>query len=380
MNGYQVMKIKKKNRKKVILMAVGSSGGHIYPALAVAEQLEADSNKFFDSSFDSLEIHFVYSGSSLGKKIFSYVKYPVHTISIGGLAKGQSFWTKVKTLLQIPKAFVLSFFLIRKIKAQVVFGTGGAVTGPVLMTAFLMGKKLALWEGNALIGLANQYLSLFVSKVFTPFSDVLGLDKKKQTVCAYPLRKKSLSSKQKESFDFLDSKNHFKVLILGGSQGSFFLNQVVSEVVQEEEWREGIFIYHQTGEKSYSLIKEKYKSLKNVSAFSFSLNIEEYYKKVDLVFSRAGSGSIWEVASHKKALVLIPLTHSAGGHQLENAIALRSKNCVEMIEEKDFNSETFKQKLVELKNNIQRREQLAFSLKEACLEDGAGQIAHWILS
>ena len=378
------------SQKKTILMAVGSSGGHIYPAVAVAERLEE-----FSPIDNKPDIHFVHSGSLLGKKTLSSLKYPSHEISIGGLAKGQSFFQKMKTLLQIPRAFIQSLRLIKKLKVQIILGTGGSVTGPVLMTGVLMNCKTAFWEGNAVMGLTNKWLSPFVSCIFTVFPRPEGVPQKKQILCSYPLRKRICNFNEKPSNkeDLLRSisyntdnssleskKKLFKVLILGGSQGSFFLNQIVSQAVEEENWRKNIFIYHQTGKKSFNLIREKYKSSKGIEAFSFSLSIEEYYKKCDLIFSRAGSGAIWEIASYGKALILIPLTYSAGGHQLKNALELSSKNCVEMIREKDFNVTAFKNKLIQLKQDKQKRDQLAKNLKTAHQGNGAKKIADWILS
>ena len=409
-------------------MAVGSSGGHIYPAIAIAENLEEQLQKlqvlYLKNTNspqyqlkklqqrsklkpkNSVEIHFVHSGSSLGKNILNSFPYPSHEISIGGgLAKGQNFWKKIKTLLLIPKAFLQTFFLIKKLKAEVVLGTGGAITGPVLLMACLMRKKTAIWEGNALMGLANKWLSPFVSCIFTVFPLPSRLSQKKQILCAYPLRPSLYKTNSQEAFSnhkipkvsqtsgdigpipgipsnhkTLKEKYLFKVLILGGSQGSVFLNQVVSEAVQEELWRKNIFIYHQTGEKHFPQLKEKYKSLKNLKPFPFSLKIEEYYKKCDLIFSRAGSGAIWEAAFYKKALVLIPLTSSAGGHQLQNASKLCSQNCVEMILEKDFNGESFKEKLLQLKKNKEKREEMAQSLYKSCTGEGGRQIADWLFS
>lgn len=372
-----VLRRKEMENKKSILLAVGSSGGHIYPALAIAEKIQEK----VSSKKDSPEIHFVCSRSSVGKKWLSSIPYPVHEISIGGLAKGQSFFKKIKTLFQLPKAFVQSVLLIKKQKAQVIFGTGGAVTGPLLMAGFFMFRKTGIWEGNAVMGLANRWLTPFVSVVFTVFPQVKGLSSRKQIPGSYPLRKKILAEKtnllKKEEGS---QEGKFKVLILGGSQGSVLINQVVCSALQEEAWRKGIFIYHQTGDKSIDLVREKYQSLKDVEAFDFSLNIEEYYKKSDLIFSRAGSGAIWETACYEKPLVLIPLTYSAGGHQLQNALKLSSENCVEMIKESDFNEESFKKKVLQLKDNKERRRELAQSLKKNHSYDGAEKIAHWILS
>ena len=358
------------NNKKTVLMAVGSSGGHIFPAFAIAEQLEERFSKQL-SKDSSLEIHFVHSGSKLGSELLSSSSYPLHSISIGGLAVGQSFVRKIKTLLQLPIAFFKSALLIKKIKPAVILGTGGSLTFPVLMAGFFMRKKIAIWEGNTSLGLANKVLVTFVSQVFTVFPQVKGLSRKKQIWSAYPLRKQiqqiqnrgnlklGLESSNKNNFNpepipessnkdnfnlelspessnknNLNTTNKFKVLVLGGSQGSVFLNQSVSQALEELDWRKDIFIYHQTGDKSFKEFSQKYKSVEGAFAFAFSKDIQSYYQDCDLIFSRAGSGSVAEMAYCEKAVVLIPLTYSAGGHQLQNANWLLSQNCIQMIQEK----------------------------------------------
>ena len=424
-------------------MAVGSSGGHIYPALAIAEQLEemaaSKTQNSSQKNLSPLQIHFVHSGSHLAKKILAPLPYPVHILPLGGLAKGQNFLRKITTIFQLPGAFIRSFLLIKKLKAQVVFGTGGAVTGPVLLMACLMRKKTAIWEGNSSLGLANKILSIFVPKIFTVFKNVKTT--KKQILCGYPLRRNITQNRShlQNSSQKLNpnnqphlqnspqnqnpnnqphlqdssqkptpnnqphlqnslAQNHnqrhtkqatnqksdfnkpFKVLILGGSQGSVFLNQVVSEALTEQDtsWRQNIVFYHQTGLTSFTKMKNKYQALVGVKAFSFSYNIQEYYKNCDVLFSRAGSGAIWEIALYGKSLVLVPLTHSAGGHQLNNAKTLAHKNYAHLILEKHFTPQTFKNKILQLKNNPQQRENLALRLKQASKGDGAKKIARWI--
>ena len=313
--------------KKVILMAVSSSGGHIYPAVAMAEKLIAG---FSEEERKFLEVHFVYPSVPLAEEILSSNPYPRHPLSLGGMAKGQKLFRKLKTLFQLPLAFFKSFLLIWKIKPDLILGTGGSVTVPLLTAGFLLRKKQAIWEGNTQMGLANKFLSVFTKPVFTAFPNVTGLNSKKQIWSAYPLRKSlSQSSKSRESFDQnvkanqnfivgsnlhsnpkqsektnkrtnsnvkltsdqiiqpLDvsfqanfSQEKFKVLILGGSQGSVFFNQVVSQAIEQEDWRKDIFIYHQTGERSFEWVNKKYQALKKVLAFPFTKNIRTYYQKL----------------------------------------------------------------------------------------------------
>ena len=383
--------------KKTILMAVGSSGGHIFPAFAVSERLEEFFCKQFPNSL--LEIHFVHSGSQLGNKLLSSSSHPVHKISIGGLAVGQSVLRKIKTLFQLPIAFFKAVLLIRKIKADIIFGTGGSVTFPILTAGFLMRKKIAIWEGNTSLGLANKALAPFASQVFTVFPQVKGLSHKKQIWSAYPLRKQiqksspNRHSHESENLPQIDRHSHesgnlsqtekksqsdkFKVLVLGGSQGSVFLNQAVSQALEETDWRRDIFIYHQTGDKSFEELNKKYKSFKGVLVFAFSKDIQKYYQDCDLIFSRAGSGSMAEIAYFEKALVLIPLTYSAAGHQLQNANWLSAQNCAQMIKEKDFNAETFKKKILNLKQDKLKRKEMSKNLKKAY--QAKDKISPWIL-
>ena len=402
-------------------MAVGSSGGHIYPAFAIVELLtELFVKKLSKDSL--LEIHFVHSGSQLGCQLLSTSAYPIHTISIGGLAVGQGFLKKTKTLFQLPIAFLKSLVLIRQIKADVIFGTGGSLTAPVLIAGFLMRRKIAIWEGNTSLGLANKVLAPFVSQIFTVFPQVKGLSPAKQIWSAYPLRKQIQNSQTQDKRDQSDLslvdvldiarpfhpvhpshttrhsresgnlsvteenskkqelklKNKFKVLVLGGSQGSVFLNQAVSQALEESDWRKDIFMYHQTGDRSFKELSQKYESVEGIFAFPFSNSIQDYYKECDLIFSRAGSGAIAEIACFGKAVVLIPLTYSAGGHQLQNANWLVSQNCTQMIHEKDFNVEAFKNKILELKQNSAKRGQLAQNLQN--IYQAEDKIASWLLS
>ena len=369
-------------KKKVILMSVSSSGGHIYPALALAEKL---------SHHLDLEIHFVYPPTSLTKKILSDSPYPCHPLSLGGMAKGQRGIQKIKTLFQLPFAFFKALFLIQKIKADLILGTGGSVTVPVLTAGFLLRKKRAIWEGNTQLGLANKFLSLFTQPVFTAFPHVEALNTKKQVWSAYPLRSsfKQTQDSPRDSNSLSDTKsmqNHskggafpkgkFKVFILGGSQGSVFFNQVVSEALEQKDWRKDLWIYHQTGESSFDELSKKYESLNNVSVFPFTHKIKDYYKYCDLIVARAGAGSIWESAYFSKSLVLIPLTYSAGGHQLKNASRLFKSASVDLILEKDFNSLSFKEKVLELKQNPNKRKQLGYNLNQQ--QNKEDKILEWI--
>lgn len=355
-------------KPKKVLMAVGSSGGHIFPAVAVAEALKQLSPES--------KVSFVHSGSATGKKVFSSLSLTSHEIPLGGLAQGQSLKTRLKTLLQLPLAFVRAFLLIKKQNFEVVLGTGGAVTGVVLLTARLMGRPTALWEGNAVCGLANRLLLPFISTVFTVFEKVPSVPKKKQILSGYPLRKSFVA----ETVIQKEPEEKFRVLILGGSQGSMALNQTVSlAICEDDKWREGISFFHQTGERDFTKRQKEYYGIKDIECFKFHPNIRKYYELCHVIFSRAGSGVIAEVSALGRPLVLIPLSHSAGGHQIKNALSLYEKGQTEFIHEKDFTREKFRALVLELKNNKEKRESLSQEIRKNHKPDGALTIARWLL-
>ncbi|MCY4513177.1 MAG: glycosyltransferase, partial [Bdellovibrionales bacterium] len=285
---------------KNVVITAGKTGGHAFPALAVAEALL--------KLRPDLKIHVIHTGSPLEKEVFSREGWITYTLSPLVLAGGVSFISRLKTFLFLPLIFIRIFFLMIRIWPLAVFGTGGSISAPVLFSAFLFGRRRAAWEGNAVSGLANRYLASFLPVVFTVFPKVLNISGKKQILCGYPLRKgfnqkplptkdtfpeeknQTLDAKQlptgkrQESFfstgsDSLEKEDGkpdgergrpFQVLVLGGSQGASLLNQVVSKALLEESWRQDIFIFHQTGKQEFASIKEKYKNTQGIEVFSFS--------------------------------------------------------------------------------------------------------------
>lgn len=354
-------------KKKVICFVTGRSGGHIFPAFSIAEKVK--------EFYEEVQIHYIHSGSLLERRLFSEITDSVHEMPVGSI-RGQVFFKKLKTLFQIPIVFLKSAYFLFRIKPQVIIGTGGALTGPVLLSAFFFRKRIAIWEGNARLGLSNKVLIPFIDKVFTVFENVPQVPKKKQIHCGYPLRNKIQSASHQNNDPKL-----FNVFICGGSQGSSFLNQVVSEAVCESDsWRKDIFIFHQCGNSHFSKMQDKYSNLENVEVFGFNPSIENYYNQSHLIFSRAGSGVIAEIASIGKALVLVPLEKSGGGHQLKNAIHLYKQGATELILEKEFSIESFKEMVLRLKNNSQKREELSRQLKKIYpFKDGSYALAKWIL-
>ena len=401
-----------------IVIAAGDSGGHIFPALAVTESLLALS--------PGVKIHLVHSGKFRAKRILpenlfqAGAPWTVHSLPTGTLSQGSSAAVRLTTLIKLPVVTARAFFLLKRLRPQAVLGCGGAVSGPVLTAAFLLKIRRAVWEGNSVLGLANRLLAPFTQKIITFFPDVPlpSSVKRKRAVCGYPLRKSFVSFlKQRRNGPHRGGphcggphrggaprcgpnlggpnlnglhragakerlqKRKFAVLILGGSQGSSLLNRAAAGAVSDKDsaWRRDVFIFHQTGQRDFASVKQKYSKTQGAEAFAFSSCIEEYYEKSDLIISRAGAGAIAEIAALGKPVILVPLSKAAGGHQLKNALALQKAGAALYIPEKEWSAELFKKEIERLKNDGALRRRLSRNIQKLHKDGGALAVARLLL-
>ena len=374
--------------RRNIVIAAGETGGHIFPALAVTESLPALS--------PGVKIHLIHSGKFQTKRILPEALFQdgapwtVHALPSGALSRGSPALVRLRTLINLPFVTARAFLLLKRLRPQAVLACGGAVSGPVLTAAFLLRIRRAVWEGNSSLGLANRLLVPFTQKIITFFPDVPlpSQAERKRTVCGYPLRKNFVSFlKQRRDGPHRGGvkerlhKKKFSVLILGGSQGSSLLNRAGADAVSDKDsaWRRDVFIFHQTGQKDFASLKQKYSRTQGAEAFAFSSRIEEYYEKSDLIFSRAGAGVTAEIAALGRPLVLVPLAKAAGGHQLKNALALKRAGAALYIPEKEWSAALFKQEICRLKQDGALRRRLAQNIQKLHKAGGALDIARLLL-
>ena len=323
--------------KKKFLMTAGSTGGHIFPILAVAEQLKNQGH----------EVHLVSSGSLMEKKALS--GFSTFVLSVGRLRKNVFFLERLKTLFFLPYYLLRALIIICRVKPDSVVGSGGAVSGPVLLMACLLRCKTIIWELNAVPGFANKILSLFVKNIFISFSSLEKyFPKKKCQLVSFPVRKEiqEKGSKKREP----DGYSH--LLVLGGSQGSHIINQAVLNMYSKEKtptWK----IRHQTGLKDFDSIQSVYKD--HVEYSPFYTDMGGCYQWADVVISRAGASTLAELSACGKAVIVVPLSSATDNHQLKNAQALFEKGAIEMILEEDLTGSLLFEKIMSLHGRKKRQ-------------------------
>jgi UDP-N-acetylglucosamine--N-acetylmuramyl-(pentapeptide) pyrophosphoryl-undecaprenol N-acetylglucosamine transferase len=353
-----------------ILIAGGGTGGHIYPALAIAaalQQVEPD-----------IKIEFVGTPSGLEAKLVPRAGYELNFISVGRLNKNVGLAERLSTLVGLPIAILRAFWILITFRPTAVIGVGGFASGPLVFAASLMRIRSFIWEPNAYPGLANRILSRFVDTCLVVFKEAESLLKNKNIIKVHmPIRKEIEALKPKVS-----TSDEFHLLVFGGSQGSRALNNILLECVAKGgDWLKDLKIVHQTGSLDYHRLLHEYANVPNTRDF---LEVHEYLHDMpsrldwaDLVIARAGTGTISELAAAGKPGILVPLPTAADDHQTRNAEALVKTNAAVLIAQKELTPErlireiesfkSHREKLLELSRNIQKFHQSHAALEIAKL-------------
>jgi UDP-N-acetylglucosamine--N-acetylmuramyl-(pentapeptide) pyrophosphoryl-undecaprenol N-acetylglucosamine transferase len=338
-----------------ILIAAGGTGGHIYPALAIAAALKRES--------PSVDVEFVGTPGGLENQLVPREGYGLHHVAIGRLNRNVGFAERIMTVFRLPLAIFQAMRLIQRTNPRFVLGVGGHVTGPVVLASALLRRKAYLWEPNAHPGLANRLLAPFVDEALVVLDEAARLLKAERT--------QKVGMPVRQNIEMLEAKERghglvFRVLVFGGSQGSRALNDIVSSAIcGGGEWMNNVEIVHQTGATDYQRIKFKYDQAKaRVEVFEYLHDMPKRYEWADLVVSRSGMGTLAELAACGKAAVLVPLATAADNHQQRNAEALLAKDASIMILQKDFTAQKFQELVAGLKNRREEIDRLGRNIRQ----------------
>lgn len=348
-----------------MIFAGGGTGGHVYPAVAVARE--------FQKRMPDIEIHFVGSRHGLENKIIPKEGFFLHTLNVGGLIN-TSRLAQLKTLILMPLTLIQSLILLLKIRPQFVLGVGGFAAGPFVLVASLIGKKTYIWEPNAHPGFTNRILSRFVQRAFIVFEDAAKkLKSREKIIVGLPVR---------SSISFLPrvGSNELRVLVFGGSQGARPINNAVAEAFTKyADKLKGILLVHQTGALDFERISKMYHNAPSITCFQFIDDMAHYYHWADIVIGRGGVGTVSEVIACRKAAVIVPLPTAAENHQQANAEVLVRANAGEMLLQKDLSAEKVVETLIRFRDNPQLIESYENKLMTLQRPNGSSKIVDEIL-
>lgn len=316
-----------------VLFAGGGTGGHLYPAVAMAAML-----KELDPG---VRVSFAGTPSGIEATEVPRLGYPLHLIPVRGLKRGRSL-SALLSNVGVLADFALSLFraaaLIRRERPDVVVGTGGFVSGPVLLAAQLMGKRTMIQEQNAFPGLTTRLLSMMAREVHVAFREATGHLKKKKGVF--------LTGNPARSFDPVDMRRARErfgldadrptLLVFGGSRGARSINNAVLRGLRRLTGSANLI--WQTGSLDYGRIRKEVEPSENLWIGAYIEEMGEAYGAADLVLCRAGASSIAELTNLHKPSVLVPYPHATGDHQRHNALALSTPGAALLIGDGELDS------------------------------------------
>ena len=309
-----------------VLIAGGGTGGHLFPAIALAEA--------FIKKDPANQIQFVVTERPLDARILRERGFAFKTLKMEGL-KGKGLTGKLRALFRLPRVMAQSLKWIKEFRPDLVLGVGGYVSGPAVLSAWLKGLPCAVQEQNSIPGLTNRWLGYVVDRVFGAFRENEAFfPKGKLRITGNPLRQALQGLPESGEA----ASRPLTLLIVGGSQGAHRINQAVVEALDElVPWKKALSFIHQTGEKDEKIVTQVYEQ----RGFAYQVqpfisDMVQAYRQADVIISRAGAMSVSEITAMGKPSLLIPFPFAANNHQEYNAKALVNAGAAEMILERDL--------------------------------------------
>jgi UDP-N-acetylglucosamine--N-acetylmuramyl-(pentapeptide) pyrophosphoryl-undecaprenol N-acetylglucosamine transferase len=355
-----------------VLIAAGGTGGHIFPALAVAEELRrrwAEREELLRGREVSA-IEFVGTGRGLESRIIPAAGFPLHIIAAAGL-KGMGVSKRIRNLLVLPASFWEAGKLLLSFRPQVVVGLGGYVAGPVMLEASLAQVPTLLIEPNAAPGFTNRVLAPWIRLAAVGFKEAARFYGPKARVTGHPVRR---------AFIRIAPKVHtppFTLLILGGSQGSLAINKaMIAALPLLAQQAAGYRIIHQTGEREFGRVRAAYEtSGVQAEVHAFLDDVPAAFGRADLVVCRSGASTVSELMAAGKASLLIPFPAAADNHQLANARILEKAGAARVIEQSHLTPENLVEEISRLLARPDTLVQMDHCARSLARPDAAGEIA-----
>ena len=355
---------------KKFILSGGGTGGHIYPAIAIADELK--------KRYPDAEFLFVGANDRMEMQRVPQAGYSIKGLQIAGLQRKLS----LKNLL-LPFKLLKSLYqarqIIQKFQPDAVIGTGGYASAPTLKAAQWLKVPYFIQEQNSFAGITNKWVSKKANKIFVAYQNMEKFfPKAKIQITGNPIREglATIQDKNKNAFEsFSLDENKFTLLVLGGSLGAKSINQLISSNLsffQENE----VQILWQCGKFYYDEYKEKQTEMVQVRPFIENMN--DAYAVADVIISRAGASSVSELCVVGKPVIFVPSPNVAEDHQTKNAQAIADEKAAILIKETEL-KDNFQKIFLEIFNDKEKRKILSENIKALAKPNATEQIVDEII-
>jgi UDP-N-acetylglucosamine--N-acetylmuramyl-(pentapeptide) pyrophosphoryl-undecaprenol N-acetylglucosamine transferase len=344
-----------------VIIAGGGTGGHLFPGIAVAREIERRS--------PGSKILFVGAEQGIETRIVPKEGFELRTLPVGGI-KGVGITRQIRNLVGMVSGVFKAQGILRQFKPDVVIGVGGYASFPVLSAAILGGYPRLIMEQNAIPGLANRVLGKRVNFAAVTDARTQSYFGQRAVVTGNPIR---------PEFKSIASKAHaapYTVLIFGGSQGAQSINRAVIDALDSlTDWKNRVKFVHQTGERQLDEVKAAYATKGfNADVRTFFNNFHEQYAAADLIISRSGATTVAEIKAAGRAAILIPFPFATDDHQTKNAQAMVDEGAALLIRNSDLNGKRLAEAIRELVGNPERLTAIETNARRTAILDAEARI------
>lgn len=346
-----------------VLIAGGGTGGHLYPGIALARELQRRDS--------SVTVSFVGTAAGIESRVVPREGFPLDVIRVAGL-KGKSPAALARGLGLLPLSAIDAWRVLSRRRPSVVVGVGGYAAGPVLALAALRRMPTLLLEQNALPGVTNRLLAPMVRAAAVNFEEALRFFPRTGFVAGNPVRPEFFGA-----VDEASDERRVRVLIFGGSQGAHAINMALAAAAPHlAAAGDALAITHQTGERDCAAVTDAYAQAGvNARVEPFLYEMDREMKVADVVVARAGATTLSELAAAGRPAVLVPLPTATDDHQRRNAEAFARAGGAVVLDQRTLTGEVIAAAVLDLARDAGRRRDMSARARALARPDAAALIA-----
>jgi UDP-N-acetylglucosamine--N-acetylmuramyl-(pentapeptide) pyrophosphoryl-undecaprenol N-acetylglucosamine transferase len=343
------------------ILAGGGTGGHVIPALAIAQELQ---ERY------SAEVLFIGTARGIENRLVPAAGFPLRLVQVGALNQ-VSLKTRLKTLFDLPRSVWDARRILTEFRPDIVIGVGGYASGPAMLAAVLKRIPTLAFEPNVVPGFANRIVARMVSGAAVHFEETAEYFPRAQ-VTGVPVREAFF-----EIADQTIANDKPTLLVFGGSQGASAINQAMVQCLPElMKQVPNIRIMHQTGEHDYRSALAAYQNAGlSAEVFPFITDMPAFFARADLILCRSGASTVAEITAAGKPAVFVPFPRAADDHQRVNAQALERAGAAVVVEETKLESVWLADTLAALLSDPGRLQRMSQAARKLAHPDAAGDIA-----
>jgi UDP-N-acetylglucosamine--N-acetylmuramyl-(pentapeptide) pyrophosphoryl-undecaprenol N-acetylglucosamine transferase len=343
------------------IIAGGGTGGHLFPGIAVAREIQRRSK--------DAEVLFVGAEQGIESRLVPQEGFPLRCLPAGSM-KGIGWLARVRNLVATVKGIRGAKKILKEFRPAVVIGVGGYASFPMLGAAILKGYPRIIMEQNAVPGLANRMLGRWVDFAAVTDPATSSYFGSRAVVTGNPIR---------PQFKSIEDKNHrppYHVLVFGGSQGARAINAAVKDMLPLlADWKGQLRFTHQTGESQLEETRAAYAAAGfDADVRAFFGEFHQKYAEADLIISRAGATTVAEIKASGRAAVLVPFPFAADDHQTRNAESMVTEGAAMMISNADLNGQKLASTIRSLLSDIPRLQEMERNAKRIAVLDAEQRI------